>query len=91
MWRVVGMLILVVVGFGAVWCVDGCIDPMTRSNGPLQSSGGSACVVCVVPFTTQAQFSLPEQSGVTQAAGDTPVVHRWAAPTFSIDHPPRTI
>jgi hypothetical protein len=89
--RVVGILVLVVVGFGAVWCVDGCVDPMTRSNGPLPSSGGSACVICVVPFTTLVQFSLPAQTGVMQAAADTPVVHLWVAPTFSIDHAPRTL
>lgn len=85
--RVVGILVLVVVGFGAVWCVDGCIDP----NGPLESSGGSACVVCVMPFTTTPHFSLPVQTAVMQAASDAPVVHLWVAPTFSIDHPPRAL
>jgi len=89
--RVVGILVLVVVGFGAVWCVDGCVDPMARSNGPLESSGGSACVVCVVPFTTTPQFSLPERTGVLKAAADAPVVHLWVAPSFSIDHPPRSL
>ena len=89
--RVVGILVLVVVGFGAVWCVDGCTDPMTRSNGPLESSGGSACVVCVVPFTTSIQFSLPAQMGVLTAAADIALVHLWVAPTFSIDHPPRSL
>jgi len=89
--RVIGVLVLLVVGFGAVWCVDGCADPMTRPNAPLQSSGGSTCVVCVVPFTTTTHFSLPEQAAVMQAVSDTLVVHLWVAPTFSIDHPPRSL
>ena len=89
--RVIGVLVLLVVGFGAVWCVDGCADPMTRPNAPLQSSGGSTCVVCVVPFTTTTHFSLPEQAAVMQAASDPLVAHRWVAPTFSIDHPPRSL
>ena len=53
-----------VVGFGAVWCVDGCVDTLARSHGPLGSSGGSACVVCVMPFRTTPHFSLPGQIGV---------------------------
>ena len=89
--RVVGILVLVVVGFGAVWCLDGCLDPMTRTNAPLQSSGGSTCIVCVVPFTTTPHFSLPQQGAVIRAVAHAPVVHFWAAPTFSIDHPPRAL
>jgi len=89
--RVVGILLLVVVGFGAVWCVDGCVDP-TRDAGPLRSSGGGAtCVVCVVPFTTTAHFSLPVQYAVLQPVDHGPVVHLWTPPVFSIDHPPRTL
>lgn len=88
--RVVGIVLLVVVGFGAVWCADGCVDPMmAQPNAPLESGGASSCVVCVVPFTTTTMFSLPEQSAVLQASADTPVAHLYMAPAFSIDHPPR--
>lgn len=89
--RVVGILVLVLIVFGAVWCVDGCVDPLTRSNAPLQSSSASTCVVCVVPFTTTSHFSLRHQGAVTRVVAHAPVVHFWAAPTFSIDHPPRSL
>lgn len=89
--RGVAVLVLLVVGFGAVWCLDGCIDPMTAANGPVQAAGGSCCVVCVVPFTTTPTFSLPERAAVTQPLIDAFAVHLWTAPTFSIEHPPRTL
>lgn len=90
--RVVGILLLVVVGFGAVWCVDGCVDPTREASGPVRSSGsGAPCVICVVPFTTTARFSLPVQRAQLRPVADRPVVHLWSAPVFSIDHPPRTL
>jgi hypothetical protein len=89
--RVVGIVVLIVVGFGAVWCVNGCIDPASEASGSVPTTGGSACVVCVVPFTTAARFSLPEQRAELQPVAASPVLHLWVPPVFSIDHPPRTL
>jgi hypothetical protein len=84
------MLVLAVVVFGAVWCVDGCPDPTDR-NSPLRSSGVYTCTICVMPFATVPRFSLPEQGVEFRRIADVTVVHLWLAPTVSIDHPPRPI
>ena len=86
-----GVLVLIVVIFGAVWCVDGCIDPATDTKSPLQSSGTYTCIVCVIPFVTIPRFSLPEQLLEIRTVTDVAEVHLWSAPTFSIDHPPRSL
>lgn len=84
------MLVLAVVVFGAVWCVDGCPDP-TDGNAPRRSSASYTCTICTVAFATVERFSLPERAVAFRPVADVTVVHLWAAPTVSIDHPPRTL
>lgn len=86
--RVVATVVLVVVGFGAVWCVDGCVDPVMQQDAPAHSEG-STCIVCVVPFTMSPFVVGPMEVAVVRVGIDRPVAHLWAAPTFSIEHPPR--
>ena len=88
--RGVGILVLAVVVVGAVWCVDGCLDPTDR-NGPVPSTRTYTCTVCVMPFATVPPFSLPEQQQQIRAVPDATVVHLWAAPVHLIDHPPRLL
>lgn len=87
--RLVAIALLIVVGFGAVWCVDGCVDPATGHDAPSQSSDASTCIVCVVPFTTSPSVVALREVATAGVPVDLPISHLWVAPTFSIDHPPR--
>ena len=84
------MLVLVAVVFGAVWCVDGCMDPTDRKC-PLPSSDTYTCTVCVMPFATVPRFSLPARDLDYRTMAEVTIVHLWLAPIVSIDHPPRAL
>lgn len=89
--RLVALALLVIVGFGAVWCVDGCADPAMQHAAPSPSSDASTCVICVVPFTTSPSLVAPSEVATARVPIDLPVAHVWVAPTFAIDHPPRVL
>jgi hypothetical protein len=91
MGRLVAIALLIVVGFGAVWCVDGCVDPATGHDAPSQSSEASTCIVCVVPFTTSPSVVATREIATARVPADLPIAHLWVTPTFSIEHPPRII
>ena len=89
--RFVAALLLVVVGLGAVYCIDGCADPTADRDVPGQGADASTCVVCVVPFTTTPIVSDEVVVSKARILTDPHCAHLWDAPTFSIDHPPRIL
>jgi hypothetical protein len=92
--RACAIVVLLAVTVSALWCVDGCIDPLSASTS--QSSAhlpdeDESRVPClgVVPFQTEplgpaAPFWRVLVADQALALPDAP-----PAPSFDIDHPPR--
>lgn len=96
------LVVLLVVSFNAMWCLDGCIDPFAF-NGPSSASAASTssdipdtpeartCVMCVVPFEQERAIVLVP----AWAFGVTVPVFRAVSPPLAprtrIEHPPRAV
>ena len=93
--RACAIVVLLAVTVSALWCVDGCIDPVsTRTSHssaqmPDDDESRLPCL-CVIPFQPEPlgpadPFCRVQVADQAFALPDVP-----PAPSFSIDHPPRT-
>jgi len=93
--RACAIVVLLTVTVSGVWCVDGCVDPQTertsQSAAHLPDDGESRLpCLCVIPFQTEPldpggvawPLVVPDEA---LTLSDAP-----PAPSFDIDHPPRT-
>jgi hypothetical protein len=89
------LVVLLAVTVSATWCVDGCVDPLSARTSPSSAhtpddEESRLPCLCVVPFQTEPlgpagpfwQLVVADQ---TLTPFDAP-----PAPSFDIDHPPRT-
>lgn len=93
--RASAIAVLLAVTVSAVWCVDGCIDSLTERTSqssahvPDDHESRLPCL-CVIPFQTEPfgpgepawPLVVPNQALMLPDAPP--------APSFDIDHPPRT-
>lgn len=93
--RACAIAVLLAVTVSAVWCVDGCVDPLSARTSqssahlPDDDESRPPCI-CVIPFQTEPlgpggpawPLAVPDQA---MRLLDVP-----PAPSFDIDHPPRT-
>jgi len=93
--RACAIVVLLTVTVSALWCVDGCVDPLATRTGqssahmPDEDESRLPCL-CVVPFQTEplgpaGPFWRALVADQAFALPDVP-----SGPSFDIDHPPRT-
>lgn len=94
--RSCALAVLLSVTLSAVWCVDGCIDPLAQAGRGVathdadQGDGRLPCL-CVIPFQTEP-LGPPHVVWVAKVLNGTPALPTPPpAPSFDIDHPPRTL
>jgi len=92
--RACAIVVLLAVTVSALWCVDGCIDPLSARTGhssahmPDEDESRLPCL-CVVPFQTEPLGPAGPFWRVLVADQAFALPDAPPAPSFDIDHPPR--
>lgn len=92
--RACAIVVLLAVTVSALWCVDGCIDPLsarashTSAHIPDEGESRLPCL-CVVPFQTEPLGPAGPFWRVLVADQAFALPDAPPAPSFDIDHPPR--
>lgn len=92
--KVCAIVVLLAVTVSALWCVDGCVDPLSSRTSdasapmPDQDESRSPCL-CVVPFQIEPLGAADPSWRVMVADQAFALPDAPPAPSFDIDHPPR--
>ena len=92
--RACAIVVLLTVTLSALWCVDGCVDPLSTRTGhpsaqmPDENESRLPCL-CVVPFQTEPLGPAGPFWRVLVADQAFALPDAPPAPFFDIDHPPR--
>lgn len=93
--RACAILVLLSVTVSALWCVDGCVDPLAARTShasahmPDDAESRLPCL-CVVPFQTEPLGSAGPFWRVLVVDQALALPDAPPPPSFDIDHPPRT-
>ena len=93
--RACAIVVLLTVTVSALWCVDGCVDPLSARTGhpsaqlPDEDESRPPCL-CVVPFQAEPLGPAGPFWRVLVADQAFALPDAPPAPSFDIDHPPRT-